>query len=290
MNNNFLISFLIIGKNDNYGADANGKGGVGCRINLTLNKLINNVNKLNVNDIELVLCDWGSENKIIDNLVKEPHKNLKYIYVPKEIGKKYNPHFSISHSYNCAFRKSNGRYVVFLDSDCYIEHESFVNLYNFVKQLDQQNVTDTFYWASRYQAARELYNDCTNFLDLDQNLKNNPHKINHEFMNLNTFRGCAGSLLFARNIGEESSCWFEKLPNWGWQDIDLHYRLVNKYKCGNDLNEYGIKIYHLYHHDSKDLVNINPQISSQMLYANSKNWGLINEDLRVVTYNYEVSK
>lgn len=277
-----LLSILIIGKNDNYGASGNGKGGVNKRLELTLNKTIDNLNKLNVDDVEIIVCDWGSEKKIVDELIHLSNKNLKCVYVPPDICTKYSKHFSIAHAYNTIFRKSEGKYTVFWDSDCFIDYTSFVNLYNFVKELDKNNNTQNFFWCSRHHLEREHYINANSFKDIDSLLENNNLGKWEPIDITKNFYGCAMSILFHRSIGEESSFFYEKLPNWGWQDIELHNRLLRKYECGKDLYEYGIKMYHLNHHDV-DHRHPNPQINSPNFFANESNWGLSEENLIIDT-------
>ena len=48
-----LLSILVCGKNDNYAADSNGRGGVCKRLELTLNKMIDNLRRLGKDDIEV---------------------------------------------------------------------------------------------------------------------------------------------------------------------------------------------------------------------------------------------
>lgn len=276
-----ILSILIIGKNDSYGQDKNGYGGVNKRLEITLNNLIDNLNKLNKDDIEVVLCDWGSEHKIIDNLIFNKCKNFKSVYVPNEICLKYNPYFSISHSYNVAYKNSIGSYVIFWDSDCFIDYDSFKNLYEFVKDLDIKNIKNNFWWSSRGHIPRNGYIYSQNFKDVDLYIKENPNLIEWQIIDTANFYGNAIAILLPRKIAEESSCWYEKLPNWGWQDIELHNRLIKKYQCGGDLFNNGIKMYHLYHHDVNDTKAHNPRLNSLNFHANENNWGLMNEFLEV---------
>lgn len=50
-----LLSILIPGKNDNFRYNGSKT------LELNLNQTIDNMLKLGADDIELVLCDWGSE-------------------------------------------------------------------------------------------------------------------------------------------------------------------------------------------------------------------------------------
>lgn len=285
MNDNFdiLLSILIIGKNDNYGCDSDGKGGVKKRLELSLNKTIDNLNKLNVDDVEVVLCDWGSDDQISKNLIHDKCKNFKCVYVPKDVCLKYNKYFSISHAYNTAYKNSTGKYVIFWDSDCFVDMDSFFQLYKFVKEINTQNIDNVFWWCSRRHIPREGYIDYSRFDEVDSYIDKNPSSIHWEKIDTSQFGGCAIALLLSRKIANESSCWYEELPNWGWQDIELHRRLITKYRCDKDLSLYGIKMYHLYHHDVDHRKEQNPRLNSNTFHANFENWGLSGEQLQITT-------
>jgi predicted glycosyltransferase involved in capsule biosynthesis len=281
-----LLSILVQGKNDNYGADDNGVGGVSQRLKLSLNKLADNINKLNKKDIEIVLCDWGSEQKIVTDLLTVKCPQLKCIYVSPEIGKKYSKQsdYSISHAYNVAFRHSSGEYRIFWDSDCYMRYQDMVNLYDFVSLIKESSIQDTFFWGSRYHIQRQVWNDCKDFKNIDDFLISaDISKFKHDKINLDRFGGCAMALLIHKDMGHESTCWWEELPYWGWQDIELHYRLASRYRLGIDLEDQNISFFHLDHHDSKQEKFINNHyVISKYFNANDNKWGLLNESLEII--------
>jgi predicted glycosyltransferase involved in capsule biosynthesis len=283
-----LLSILLQGKNDKYGCDVNGRGGVDQRLKISLNKLCDNLHRLNNPKIEVILCDWGSDTKIVDSILENRHINFKCVYVPQNIGKKYSKQsdYSIAHAYNVSFQRSSGEYVIFWDSDCFITYENFARLVDFTQNLSIQNNHDTFFWGSRYHLPRPSYNDARSFLDTDQFISNNNlSSFRHDKINITNFDGRAMSLLMSRKIGQDSTCWWEELPYWGWQDIELHIRLSQKYKFGGDLEDNQIMFFHLDHHDAgKDYRSImNPYgIMPQFFNANDNFWGLMNENLEFV--------
>lgn len=280
-----LLSILLQGKNDKYGADSQGNGGVDQRLKITTNKLSDNLAKLNNSDVEVVLCDWCSDNKIVNSLMTDRHPSFKCIYVPQEIGKKYskNSNYSIAHAYNVAFKKSHGEYVIFWDSDCFITYDNLNRLVDFTKNLQMSNNKNTFFWGSRYHLPRASYNNIDHFSFTDKFIETTPlSNLRHDKINTTNFDGRAMSLLFSREIGEDSSCWWEELPYWGWQDIELHLRLKHKYNFGGDLEDSNIVFFHLDHHDTgQDYRSImNPYgVRPQHFKANGDFWGLQNEIL-----------
>jgi hypothetical protein len=88
----------------------------------------------------------------------------------------------------------------------------------------------------------------------------------------------------------ESTGFSERLIYWGWQDIDFHNRLASRYVCGGDMEDIGVKVYHLEHHEidesnKRDVTNVTMRANSQINYpfkANPDNWGLRDENLEIV--------
>jgi predicted glycosyltransferase involved in capsule biosynthesis len=274
-----LLSILIPGKNDNY-RDNGTK-----TLELNLKQTLDNLKFLDVDDVEVVLCDWGSEKKIIDSIITEKHRNFKCAYVPPHIAKKYNKsaNYSIVHPINTAFRKSTGKYVIFWDSDCFVTLENFKKLYFFVKQMDKSNDLN-FYWGSKYHVPYEIYTE----MNVDQlnYWINSKNLMMHDKISNNNFMGCGISILMNRSLWEESTGWYEELTYWGWQDIEFHNRLLTKYNFGGDLEDHGINFYHLNQklnqsdHAKRNLYN--KQINANNFKANSDNWGLAEEQIEVI--------
>jgi len=275
-----LLSILIPGKNDNF-RKSNRKS-----LKLNLEQTIFNLKKINVNDVEVILCDWGSEIPIIYDIIESKHDNFKCVYVPPNIAKKYNrnSNYSIVHPINTAFRRSSGKYVIFWDSDCFVPYDDFEMLYSFVKNIDIKNNMN-FYWGSRHNIEFKNYEEVKTSEELIKNLKEN-NISSHEPLNSEKFMGTSISILMNRNLWEDSTGWYEELIYWGWQDIEFHRRLENKYKYGGDLFDYNIKFYHL--KEDKIQSNLshrleNPWLNAKNFKANEESWGLNDEKLEIIT-------
>jgi predicted glycosyltransferase involved in capsule biosynthesis len=274
-----LLSILIPGKNDQFRKNSHKT------LQFNLEQIVSNIKTLGVNDIELILCDWGSDTKIIDDVCLYKDKNFKCVYVPSVVAQKYNGNgnYSIVHPINTAFRRSSGKYVIFWDSDCFVRYQDFVNLYKFVKHMD--NTDDmAFYWGSRINLPYETYYNMINAKELSDYLEVTNAGV-HEPLRKEYFEGTSISILMNRHLWEDSTGWFEKLIYWGWQDIEFHNRLCTKYKYGGDLYINSIKFYHLC--DNSITVNnshkfINPRLNSTEFKANPENWGLRDEILEII--------
>jgi predicted glycosyltransferase involved in capsule biosynthesis len=259
------------------------------RFTLCISKHIDNIKKLGLEkEVQIVLTDWGSEVKIID-IIDIDFKLIKYIYVNPEIAQKYNKNvkYSYVHPLNVSARNSNGDYIIWGDSDGFLPTESFEKLYNLIKN-NFNNFNNSFYWGSRYHIDRKNYINCDNIYDIDK-IISQPISFKHDKINRENFIGGGGIFVLTKDMYCSSGGMWEDLIYWGWQDIEFHRRLIKKYNFGNDLEDFGIKIYHLEHYECRiidfsksSIKQTNNQICSNNFNANGDNWGLSNENLEII--------
>lgn len=288
-----LLSILVPGKNDNF-RRSNSKV-----LKFNLQQTIQNIKDSGVDDVELVLCDWGSEKKIVDEIFTEKHPNFKCVYVSPEIAQKYNGDwsYSIVHPINTAFRQSTGKYVIFWDSDCFHTLEDFKKLYEFVQNMDKTDDLK-FYWGSRNNVPYDNYESFEEPVDFVKYLNTRPqfqidqmYNVGNNYgMEMGGFIGGGISILMNRILWETSTGWFEELPYWGFQDIEFHNRLLQRYSHGGDLASFGIYFYHLlpnnvhanFDEHKHPNMKMNPHHWSEKFEANPPNWGLANETLEII--------
>ena len=274
-----MISIITQGKNDNY------LGNFLQRLTFSISKHIDNIKTLGLEDeVQIVLTDWGSETKLIDVLDVD-FNFIKYIYVKPEIAAKYNgdAKYSYVHPLNVSARNADGEFIIWGDSDGFLPVESFKILYDLIKLN-----THKFYWGSRYHIPREDYQNCKNTKEIDDVLATNKFLI-HDQINPQFFLGNAGILLLEKEMYFETTGMWEKLIYWGWQDIEFHRRLLQKYEFGGDLECLGVKTYHLEHwqdtyhrSDAAVPMKFNENIESGIFNVNGENWGLGNEKLEII--------
>lgn len=84
----------------------------------------------------------------------------------------------------------------------------------------------------------------------------------------------------------ESTGFYEKLVYWGWQDIELHRRLLRRYEFGGDLEDHGVYVYHLEHYSSSSNRKVdrktNEWITKENFNINGDDWGLSKEKLNIL--------
>lgn len=277
MSDNILLSFLIPGKNSNdyYGSFE--------RLKICLSKHLSNVSNPKYSNVEIVLADWGSENKIIDTLQIPKNEQFRCVYASPEITKKYNKdaNYSIPHPINMACRYSRGKYVVFCDCDVYVSTNTFERIVEFVETMQTDN-DKSFYWSSRYHIPLEVHSDTRNFTELDNYLHNlNLDTIPHDKINTSYFQGCSSALLMDKELWLDSTGFWEILNYWGWQDIEFHHRLASKYRFGGDIEDLGMPFFHLAHPSNPNR-RTSPQIMSNLFQANGSIWGLSNENIEII--------
>jgi hypothetical protein len=142
----------------------------------------------------------------------------------------------------------------------------------------------SFYWGSRYNIPFDIYNEFSTFNELDKFIGLNPIQYHHDKISISRFGGTAVSLLMNRELWEKSTGWYEKLIYWGWQDIEFHYRLSSKYKFGGDLEDFGMRFYHLIEKPNNKVSNKieNPWDRPPFFEANGDSWGLKNETIEII--------
>lgn len=288
-----LLTIITSGKNDNFA------GNFLQRLEHNLNKLIENIDKMQINDVEIIVTDWGSDhNKRLFNVCEVPRREyLKFLYVPYHICKKYSPNseFSLPHSLNSAIRRSNGNFIFYIDGDSYIPFNTFKKFHELLKSHDP--VDDVYYWASRYLIPYKYQCEAKNTRDMDSLLddwisKGKPLGSQYELaekfvlskIDLKGFAGGAMGLLISKKIAFETTFFYEELTRWGWMDVEFFKRMSSRYTCMGDLVDVlDCEFYHIGHHEVKtghEVHGFNPFTSPVNFSANDQNWGLSNEDLQ----------
>jgi hypothetical protein len=282
-----LLTIVTQGKNDDY------CGNFKQRFENSINKLIDNIEKLNViKDVEIIIVDWGSDeySKLSESINIKKTEIVNFLYVPQNITNKFQG-FSIPHTQNAGFRRGKGEYSLLLEGDSYIDIDSFKKLINFLKKKP----TNIFYWGSRYHIPYDVHSKTSSFSELDMSIQNwiddgkklsKPFEFSwyHDKIDINRFVGGATALLVSKNVYEDCTGQYEILTKWGWSDVELHNRLLKIHSCNGDLEDLGVTFYtQLHHHDGYGgtVHGSNPHHTSDYIKANSNDWGLINYDLEL---------
>lgn len=289
-----ILTIVMCGRNDNFA------GNFVQRLEHNLNKLIDNIEKLQINDVEIIVTDWGSpkDEKLYD-VVKIPKKDyLKFLYVPHELTQVYSPesNFSIPHAMNAAVRRMSGKYMLSLDGDSYVPFDMFDKVYELIKNDTREYI---YYWGSRILMPYHVQTTINNIQEMDELIDDWKSKgkpfVHHTQLDqgwarskvdLVNFGGGGCAILINKEIVQEATFLYEKLTKWGWMDVEFHRRISSKFPCLGDLEDiFDSEFYHIGHHENQtghDVHGFNTYFSSQEFTANDSDWGLGNENL---TYN-----
>lgn len=277
------LSFVMAGKNDDYA------GNFLERIKFNITKLNNTLQTLQKTNVEIIVVDWASDEKLSDSLNIPDLTHVKFLYVPHNVANEVSPDngFSSVHALNAGYRKSNGNYVFFIDGDSYISFETTKKLVELCENLGEKN-QDAYYWASRYHLPYEIHSNCSTIDEIDLHIQlwndSGRQDWKREKFNIENVVAPMG-LLLSRNIADASTCYYEKLNKWGYIEIELFDRLKPNFKCNGDLdNDDDMYFFHLDHHTigkQGKSNKFNKHEKANNLKANNDSWGLFDYNLQL---------
>jgi len=276
-----LLSILVQGRNDNY------MGNFSWRIATALNNHARNIIALGLeNEIEILICDWGSEIPFWKDLElsSETKGLVKYLIVPPSISIPYDQDsgFAAPHPTNALARRSHGQYLIFSDSDIFIPLNSFQRLIENLRKgsIGSYDLSNSFFWGSKYHIPQDFVMTNPSIEALNNHIENFWMTYVREGVNVSNFLGCGVALLMRREFWLASRGWDERLIYWGWNDIDWTKRLGSRYSW-NDLESFGMKMFHFEHYADRfgDYTKENPrkaniQLEPTTFAPNPDDWGL----------------
>lgn len=287
-----LLSILIHCRNDDY------MGNAIWRIQTTLTKICSVLDALDADDIEILLCDWGSDNPL-QSVLRLPslvNKYLRFIVVSPQTAAMANGDsiYSAVHATNVVARRATGEYLLYFDSDIYAPTTTMAVLLDAlaIGKIADCPLATTFYWASRHHIPKPFNDTCPNIAEIDAFIQHHHQEFKCDKIDVHRFMGTGCALLMAREMWNAVRGADERLRYWGFSDIDLHERLKMKYRFGGDLENHGMCFYHLEHYGATRILAIeNPRQANPMTYPvemapNDANWGLATETFPITAANY----
>ena len=273
------------GRNDNYGSTNYIE-----RTNFCLNIHIENFLSLGLKpeEVEIVFVDWGSDKPIISLIDCEKEKFIKYIIVPKNITEISDPPetgFDFVKSVNVGIYRANGKFIMHIDPDVFIDTKSFQKLWKYINNSDAINYQHYFTkFILIYENCNRLMSN-VDFSKKDYNEKiesiNSTVLIKPAIESSEVFNGGSNAVMCSKDAWFKVGGYDERFVYWGAQDVDLFTRLSNAGYSGKDLYQSnGIKLVHMEHtHKLCDKTN-NPELSHRKalngISPNGKNWGISN--------------
>ena len=90
-----------------------------------LERCLNNLNKIEYDDYEIILVDDFSKDN--SEQIAQKHNNTKYFYTNEET-------IGVGNARNLGIEKASGKYIMFVDVDDTIEKDIFINLEKYMNQ------------------------------------------------------------------------------------------------------------------------------------------------------------
>ena len=157
-----------------------------------------------LDDIEIILVNDGSKDKTVDIVkkYKEMYSN-KIVYLEKENG-------GLSDARNYGIPHATGEYIAFLDSDDYVELDTYEKMYNKAKEDDSDLLECDFIWE--YPDRKKV--------DTGKIYNNKKEMLAYA-------RVVAWNKLIKRSLIEEHKMEFPK--GLRYEDVEFFYKMVPYY-------------------------------------------------------------
>lgn len=166
-----------------------------------IEKCLNSLVNQTLEDIEIIIVNDGSkdnsENIIKSFLSRYPQK-IKYL-------KKENGGLSDARNYGIPY--ATGEYIAFLDSDDYVELDTYENMYNLAKKENSDMVECNFIWEYPKKIKKDI-----------------GKKYSGKHETIEKIRVVAWNKLIKRQVIEKSKIQFPK--GYRYEDVEFTYKLI----------------------------------------------------------------
>lgn len=166
-----------------------------------IEKCLNSLVNQTLQDIEIIIVNDGSKDnseKIIKGFIKKYPEKIAYL-------KKENGGLSDARNYGIKYAK--GEYIAFLDSDDYVEKDTYEKMYKLAKKENSDMVECDFFWEYPNKTKEDI-----------GKIYNGKHEM------LENVRVVAWNKLIKKDILENSKVQFPK--GLRYEDVEFTYKLV----------------------------------------------------------------
>jgi len=147
------------------------------RLQYTINFFLRNCESIEkLNDIEVLIVDWGSKQKIssVFNCYKKKYQNkIKFLEVENKYVKKFSRGvdggFFTEKAINLGISKAKGDYILYITADTLFSKNSIINIFNLVESDHKKN---QFYLIPRKYIDFHFFLSNPNFLEMNRYLEN----------------------------------------------------------------------------------------------------------------------
>lgn len=177
-----------------------------------ISKCLESLVKQTLSDIEIIIVNDGSQDRSKDIVLeyKEKYSN-KIVYLEKQNG-------GLSDARNYGMKYANGDYIAFLDSDDYVELNTYEKLYNKAIETNADMVECDFYWEYPNKKIHDTSANYKNQSDMYANA-----------------RVVAWNKLYKKEILLNSNIEFPK--GLRYEDVEFFYKILPKLNKIELINE-----------------------------------------------------
>jgi hypothetical protein len=271
-----LLSICASGRDDDYDLDFK------YRLTTTLNYITRNLVQLGrLNDVEILVTDWGSEVPLAESLALTPQaaRICRFIYVPLAVIRAVHSgseDFHITMAMNTGIRRARGEFVLQGAADTLIPRHSLEMI---LRVLDNSlglsiRAEETFFLCPRYQIPWQFVERQPGLEAWDRYLLLSGSELNYENDSLLGICCGAGGFLMHRDLWQKARGFDERFRGWGFNDVDLGLRISQIYPWLG-LSSLGVNFYHMGHRPAgQPVANPSPLMYNWNVEVNGDGWGL----------------
>jgi hypothetical protein len=280
-----LLTLLIGARNDGY------MGNFAWRLETCLNFLGDNLAAIGrLHDVEVLICDWNSPSPVHEMLALRPSiaSITRFIIVPGEIAGplQKDSSFPIPIVQNIAIRRARGMFIGQTDSDILYTKDALHHLFEVLEGKSELDVTPakSLLVASRRQVPWEFASAAPSVEELALHLNRSGNDVPLEKL-IPGFATPSACAILHREVWASCRGYDETLINWGWMEIDLYLRLMQRHPW-RDLASQGVVLFHLEHYPNNNRQTtprkMNPMAITLRFDTSNENWGHPALDLAIV--------
>lgn len=281
-----LLSLIVGGRNDGY------MGDFLWRLGTAINFLADSLSALDaLSQVELVVCDWGSESPLHTALALSPAGRTisRFVIVPPEIASaaQLDSPFPIPLVQNAAIRRCRGEFIAQTDSDILFRPDTLATLLGILSRKRAIGVDprQALLVCSRRHIPYSIAECYPSTKELQRYIDTHGAMLPYEPL-IPGFATPSGLALLHRSLWEASGAYDEKLIYWGWMEIDLYLRITQRYPW-IDLDNHGVHLFHIEHYPHRSsgaqTRKMNPmEVPTSFSTGNSK-WGFADTELAIAS-------
>ena len=182
---------------------------------LYLKKCLKSLLKINLDAIEIIIVNDGSNDNSM-NIVNEMKDKFVYIKIINQINQ------GLSTSRNNGINASQGKYIMFLDSDDFINEVDLINICNFLE------VNNIDFITFRHNVVDNNYNIISTIKDFPNLNILNKNEVFKDFFINEVLPGFSCSKIYKKELFKNSNIYFP--INMYFEDMPTLVKLIGKSK------------------------------------------------------------